>query len=291
MGKRSGGPGGPNHGMTAALLIGPSILVLAAVQVYPTLYSFYLSLHRLRGGRFIWAGLENFRRLLYSADFYAALGRTAVFAGVYVACGVGLGLLLAALLRRPTRLSALHITALFIPWVLSDVVAGTMWRWMFQQSYGVVQTALTTLFGAPSLLAHPRWSMAVVIAASVWRTLAFVTLLLLGAMQAVPRETLEAAQVDGATGLSAFFRIILPLIRPTLLVTILISSIRGINALGLILSTTNGGPGSATATASVLLYRIAWQYGDFGHAAALAVLLFGANATLAALYFRTIKGV
>jgi ABC-type sugar transport system permease subunit len=131
--------------------------------------------------------------------------------------------------------------------------------------------------------------MAIVIAASVWRTLAFTALLFLGALQIVPREVLESAALDGGSRWRVFWGITFPLIRPTLLVAILITSIRGINSLGLILATTSGGPGGGTTTAAVLLYLEAWKFGDFGMAAAMAVLLFALNLLLTFFYLRSLR--
>ncbi len=270
-------------------LLMPTLLVLVTIQVYPTLYSFYLSFNKVKAGKYIFVGFDNFTRLLRSGDFYDSLQKTAVFAGSYLVITIVLGMVLALLLNRRTLLTPVYVTILFIPWILSDVVSGTMWRWLFQQSYGIVQTALNPFINNVSLLSNDVGSMIIVIVASVWRTLAFTALLFLGALQTVPVEVKEAAALDGASRWQSFWRVTLPIIRPTLLVTILITSIRGINSLGLILAITNGGPGSATATASVLLYRDAWQYGDFGGAAALAVILFLINLGMTLVYFRLVK--
>lgn len=271
------------------LLLLPALIVLIGIQVYPTLYSVYMSFTRVKGGKFNWVGLGNYIRLFNSSDLSNALGKTAIYAGSYLVLTIVFGLILAVLLNRRTRLTAVYVTILFIPWVLSDVVSGTMWRWLFQQNYGILQVALNPLVNNVSLLANDVGSMVIVIVASVWRTLAFTALLFLGALQTVPTEVKEAGALDGASSWQSFWQITMPMIRPTLLVTILITSIRGINSLGLILATTRGGPGSATTTASALLYREAWEFGDFGLAASMAVALFVINLGLTLLYFRLIK--
>lgn len=270
-------------------LLLPAMTFLILIQVYPTFYSIYMSFTRPRAGQFVWVGLGNYVRLLNTSDFYESLWRTWVFAGSYLVLTLALGLILALLLNRPIRFRGLYVTLVFIPWVLSDVVSGTMWRWMFQQSYGLVQTALNPLLGGMSLLSNPDGAMIIVIAASVWRTLAFTALLFLGALQTVPREVVESAALDGATRMRIFRHITMPYIQPTLLVATLITSIRGINQLGLILATTNGGPGAGTTTAAVLLYLEAWKFGDFGLAAAMAVLIFAINLVLTFVYLRSIR--
>jgi ABC-type sugar transport system permease subunit len=270
-------------------LILPAALILLLIQIYPTLYTLNLSLNKVRAGQLIYVGFDNFRRLLNSGDFYRSLKLTVIYAGWYLVITIALGMILALLLNRRTRLTPVYMLLLFIPWVLSDVVSGTMWRWMFQQSYGLVQVALNPLINNVSLLSNDTGAMVIVIAASVWRALAFTALILLGALQTVPVEIMEAAALDGANRWSSFWSVTVPIISPTLLVIILMTSIRGINSLGLILAITSGGPGSATATAALLLYRMAWKFGDFGQAGALAVLLFTVNIILTVVYFRLIR--
>src|SRR5258708_345498 len=163
-----------------------------------------------------------------------------------------------------------------------DVVAGTMWRWMFQQTYGIVQVALNPFIGS-SLYTDANGAMAIVVAASVWRSLAFTTLIFLSALQIVPREVLESAALDGANRVQ---RIIFPMIRPAFLVTVLLTSIRAINSVGLIYSITKGNPGGATQTASFYLLRVGWEQGDFGSGAAVSVILFIINLALTLVYLR-----
>jgi ABC-type sugar transport system permease subunit len=270
-------------------LVFPTVVILLSIQVYPTLYSFYISVNKLKAGDLQFVGLQNYRLMFDSSDFLQSLGRTGIYAGSYLILTISLGMLIALLLNRRVYFTPLYVTILFIPWVLSDVVSGTMWRWMFQQSYGMIQVALNPLINNTSLLSNDIGSMAIVIGATVWKSLAFTALLFLGALQTVSAEVLESASLDGANRWSTFWKIIIPIIKPTILVTILLTSIRGINSLGMILAITNGGPGEATTTAAVQLYRMAWQYGDFGGAAALAVFLFFINILLTIVYFRFIQ--
>lgn len=270
-------------------LLAPAVLVLVLAQIFPTLYSFYMSLNKLRGGNLTWVGLQNFIRLLGSRDFTDALGKTLVYAGGYLGLTLVLGLAVALLLNRKVLLTPVYMTLLFIPWILSDVVSGTSWRWMFQQDYGIVQVALNPLLGNKTLLADGVWSMVIMVVASTWRNLAFASLIMLGALQTIPNDVREAAAIDGTSALRFFRSFTIPIIKPTLLVLTLMTSIGGINSLGLILATTNGGPGTATTTSSVLLYREAWKYGDFGMASALAVLMFLLNMGLTLVYFRVLR--
>jgi len=263
----------------------PTILVLVALQIYPSLYSIYLSTTRIRAGQFMNVGLTNYERLFASPTFRESLRNTAVYTFFYVILTISLGLLVALLLNRRIKFTGIYLIIIFIPWVISDVVAGTMWRWLFQQTYGIVQNWLNPIIGT-SLYTDPNGAMAIVVAASVWRALAFTTLMFLAALQTVPNEVIESAALDGANRFQRFFRIIFPIIRPTFLVVLLLTSIRAINSIGLILSITKGGPGTATLTTSMYLYRTGWLEGDFGMSAAISVILFIANIALTFVYLK-----
>ncbi len=273
----------------ALLTLIPALFVLFLAQVYPTLYSFYMSFNKLKAGNLNWVGLDNFLRLLSSGDFYDAVGKTLIYAGGYLFLSLGLGLMIALLLNKRVFLTPVYMTLLFIPWILSDVVSGTVWRWMLQQDYGIVQVFLNPVLNNMTLLANDISAMFIMIIAFTWRNLAFASLILLGALQTISNDVREAAAIDGTTHIRFFFDFTIPIIKPTLLVLTLLTSIEGINSLGLILATTNGGPGNATTTSSVLLYREAWVYGDFGMAAALAVLMFLINMMLAFFYFQVLR--
>lgn len=270
-------------------LLLPTICVLVLAQVYPTLYSIYMSFNKLKAGKLTFVGFANYVRLLNSSDFIDSLGKTLTYAGGYLLLTLLLGMCVAILLNQRVFLTPLYMTLLFIPWILSEVVSGTAWRWMFQQDYGIVQVALNPLIQNTTLLANDVGAMFIMIIASTWRNLAFTSLVLLGALQTIPNDVKEAAALDGTSHLRFFWDFTIPIIKPTLLVITLLTSIGGINSLGLILATTGGGPGTATTTTSVLLYREAWKYGDFGTASALAVFMLIINILLAVLYFRVLK--
>lgn len=270
-------------------LLFPALITLIIIQIYPTLYSYYLSFGKIRAGKYTFVGLNNYIRIFNNSDFYESLGKTAVFTVSSLVICIGFGLILALLFNRRNRLTPFYMACIFIPSILSEVVSGTMWSWMFQQSYGIIQVVLNPLINNYSLLSRPEGAMVIVIMASIWKHLSFTALLFLGALQTVPKEVYESAALDGATPWKSFWQITMPIIRPTTLVAVLLTSIRGINALGLILATTKGGPGAATMTTAVYLYRTAWQFGDFGTAAALSVVMFLINVVLAVIYIRLLR--
>ncbi|MCU0491382.1 MAG: sugar ABC transporter permease [Chloroflexaceae bacterium] len=269
-------------------LLLPALLILLVIQVYPSFYSIYLAFQRRQAGVESFVGLRNFEILLRSADLWESMRNTLVYTCFYLVITMVLGFGLALLLNRRVRLTPLYMVLLFIPWVLSDVVAGTIWRWMFIRDYGILQELLQPLVQR-TLLADPVGAMAIVIASSVWRSLAFATLLLLAALQLVPREVQESAAIDGATPGQVFWHVTLPLIQAQVLVTVLLLSIRAINSVGLILAITAGGPVRATNTLGFFLYQEAWKFGDFGLGAAIAMIMFALNIILTIVYLRTLR--
>ena len=274
--------GAPKTLLPLAFLL-PTIVVLLALQVAPAVYTFGLSMTRLRRGTVEFVGWGNYARLFQLPSFTESLLRTAVYAGCYVVLTVVIGMVLAFLLNQQRRGTRVYLIVIFLPWVLSDVVTGTMWRWLFQPNYGLVQEWAFRLVDVP-LYTSPRGAMGIVIAASVWQSVAFTTILALSALQTVPREVIESAAIDGATGWQSVRHITLPLISRHVLVMVLLVSIRAVNSVGLIYATTGGGPGRSTQTVAVYLLTLAREQGAFGLGAAISVVMFGANLLLTGVY-------
>ena len=272
----------------ALFFILPSVLFLSLVQVYPVIYAFYLSFMKTRGRTMTFVGLQNYINLLLDSDFWESLSLTLIFTAGFLILTMGLGLLFALLLNSKIKHSKLYILLIFTPWVLSPVVAGTMWRWLFQPQYGLVQDLLNPLFHT-TLISNDIGAMAIVILALVWRNLPLTTLLYLGGLQTIPLEIYESASIDGAGVIKKFSSITFPLIKSTLLINLLMNTIKGINVISIVLSITRGGPGRATEIMGVYLYRLAWQYGDFGSGASMGIIMFLITAGISLFYFKSIR--
>lgn len=291
-------------------LLLPGLLVIAAVQLYPTLFTLYLGFHAIepKSGQYVFRGLGNFQRLFRTSLLFESLGHTVVFLVGYVVLTLVAAMLIALLLNQRLRLSAVAVTLVFIPWVLSDVVAGVVWRLFVVPDYGLFSPffANPAIFGgtrgisvltssAPPPLVRgfafpPAPAMVWLILASAWKSLPFISLLLLAALQTVPAEVLESARIDGANRTQAFRAITLPLILPTVVVALFNLLIGGINGVGMVFSMTSGGPGSATTVLSYLLYVIGFSRVDFGLAAALSLCMSLINIALVVATIR-ISGV
>jgi ABC-type sugar transport system permease subunit len=275
--------------ITPYLLITPAFVVMFFVTLYPTLYSFYLSLNRVRRGELEFVGLRNFEVILGSGDFWESLQLTLVFGFFFVVITIVFAFILALLFNRGLALGSVYMTLVFVPWVLSEIVSGVTWRWMTYRDYGVIQNLIGPLFGDVTLITKPAGAMGIVIAASVWRSTAYVMLLILAGLQTIPGELYEAASIDGASRWGSFWRITWPLIRPATLVTIVLLSIQSINAVGMFLAITEGGPGRSTEVLSLHMYREALQFFHFGYGSALAVVMFLVNLVLGAIYLRFLR--
>jgi ABC-type sugar transport system permease subunit len=271
------------------LMVAPAMIMLVVVSLYPTLYSFYLSMTRIRKGEMEFIGLKNFEIIFDSKDFWQSLRLTGIYLVIFVVLTGMIAFLLAILFNRKIRLSGVYMVAIFIPWVLSEIISGVSWRWMFYRDYGVLQNLLGPLFGNVTLIATGFGAMGIVILASIWRSTAFVMLLILAGLQTIPKEVYEAAAIDGATAWQTFWRVTWPLVLPTTLVTLVFLSIQAINSIGMFLAITGGGPGRSTEVLSLHMYREAIQFFHFGYGSALAVVLFLINALLAFVYIRALR--
>jgi ABC-type sugar transport system permease subunit len=275
------------------ILIAPALLFVSAVSLYPTLYTFYLSAHRFRRGTFEFVGLRNFSVIWESRSFWNSIHLTGVFGAWFLVLVMVIGLLLALLFNNKLNGNSIYMTLIFIPWMISEIVAGIMWRWMFLPNIGVIQNVLGPLLTTGErdfmFLASGSGAMGVVVAATFWRALAFATLLLLAGLQTIPSELSEAASIDGATRWQSFGNITWPLLIPTTQVTVVFMSIQAVNAIGMFLSITGGGPGRSTEVLSLQMYKEALEFNNWGYAGALAVIMFLVNAALALIYIRGLQ--
>jgi ABC-type sugar transport system permease subunit len=286
--------GGWLHGSLPFWLIAPTVLILLVVQVYPSLYTIWLSLQTRQPSGWKYVGLGNYQRLTEMSIFSESVGHTIVFLVGFVVLSLVAGFGVALLLNRKLRLSALYITLIYIPWVVADIIAGIVWRLLVVPEYGLL-TGITqnpALFppnGLSVLTAVPPrpWfgdfpfppapAMTYLIIASAWRALPFITLLLLAAIQTIPHEVMESSRIDGAGGAQVVWYIMVPLMLPTLIVALFSLTLSGMNGVGMVFSLTSGGPGTSTEVLSYLLYTIGWSQREFGRAAALALMIAVVN--------------
>jgi len=256
------------------LLLGPSILYLLAMSVYPTVYSLWLSVHNYtiyRPDMVSFAGLDNFTELLDKEVFAQSFWVTIRFSLFSVTLEFGLGLAVAVLLDRKMAGIGLLRTLLIVPVLISPVGMGLTFRYILAPTYGLL-TYLLQSAGIPTAdwMASTTWALPAVILVDVWQWTPFVTLILLSGMQSVSVEVVEAAELDGLTEWQKLWHIVLPLIRPVAMVVLLIRLIDSIRVFDMIFVLTRGGPGTSTEVLSIYSYVTGFTEGDMGSAAALA---------------------
>jgi multiple sugar transport system permease protein len=258
-------------------MLAPMIIVLAGLTLYPFFANVWYSLQWMDLAQPFRSGFNNFRNftsVLTSAGFLKALTVTAIFVVVALALELALGFLVALALWRPLRGSRIFTTILILPFGLTPVALALAWRLLFNASGGGINVLLGSL-GLPPLdwTASQELALPSLIIVDIWQWTPFVTLILLAGLVALPNEAFEAAAVEGAGFWRSVYHVALPLLRPLILVVVLFRGIDLFRTFDTFWVITAGGPGDATQTLNLLLYRTAFQNLNFGRAAALALVM------------------
>ncbi|MGM0383826.1 MAG: carbohydrate ABC transporter permease [Thermodesulfobacteriota bacterium] len=276
-----------------ALLV-PVIVVLLFFIAAPIVHSFFLSFHRIIIGlpqlKSPFIGLDNYKELINDPVARHSFWITVIFVGTTTFFELLIGLFLALLIhyRFPGR-GALRACVL-IPWAIPTVVSAQMWRFLFNDVYGVINYAI---FGAATTeyipwLALPPTAFLSIIFADIWKTSSFAALLILAGLQVIPEELYQAARVDGAGVWRRFLHITWPLIRPALLVALLFRTIDAFRVFDLAFVMTQGGPANATNVLQLYGYKKMFVEGWMGYGSAISVCIFIIVLVLAILYVRMV---
>jgi multiple sugar transport system permease protein len=273
------------------LFIAPALAVLLALSIYPLIYSVTISLRQETANGIKW-GVGNFVRLASDNFFLIAMAHTFVYAAAALTCEFFLGLALALLLNKQIRGRGLFRASLLVPMMLPAVVVGVVWRLMLNPNFGAVNGTLKQLGVNTENLtwtASPRLAMLSVIVVDVWQWTPFVFLVLLAGLQAIPQEPYEAALIDGSSRWQTFRHVTLPLLKPSILIVLLLRTMDLLRVFDQIFILTEGGPGFATETISLYVYRTAFRFFDFGYAAAMSFVLLALTNVISAIYIRFLQ--
>ena len=273
------------------LLIAPAVSVLVALSIYPLIYAIKVSLQIETETGTHWS-LQNFSRLASDAFFHTALLHTLVYALIALTFEFLLGLGLAILLDKNLRGRTIFRAALLVPMMLPPVVVGVVWRLMFNPSFGAINGTLQ-YFGVNTesltWTASPTLAFASVIMVDIWQWTPFMFLVLLAGLQAIPQEPYEAARIDGSSQWQTFRHVTLPLLKPAILIALLLRTMDLLRVFDQIFILTEGGPGFATETISLYIYRTAFRFSDFGYAAAMSFVLLFLTNIISLLYIRLLQ--
>lgn len=259
------------------LFVLPNMVVFTIFTIIPALWMFYIALFDSRDGQvFEFVGLGNFAEISSDEEFLAVLTHTAIFTIGFVVLTIVFSTLLAVLLNDRFRGRTFFRAVLFLPSLLSAVVIGLLWGWMFERSNGLVNVALGNLgIGEIPWLVDEKLALGVVIFVGLWMHTGFYTLIVLAGLQGIDPNVYEAARVDGASTVQRFFQITWPLLRPTTLVVLILSTIAGFQSFDFIWTLTGGGPVGATTLIVQYIYEKAFSTPiRYGLGAAGGVVLF-----------------
>ncbi len=254
----------------------PSAVPLVLFTIVPMVSSIWVSLHEwnlISPMRFV--GVDNYVSLLSDPATGKVFLHTLLYVAGYLPLVYVGGLGLALALNRKLKGRAFLRATYFLPVVTSWVVVALVWKWLLNPANGLVNKVLGFFgLGQPGWWTDPDWALASVILASAWKDLGFVMVILLAGLQAIPKDLLEAAVVDGASAWQRFWRITLPLLTPSTFFVVVISLINGFQVFDQVYVMTGGGPGGASQVVVGQIYDLTFRYGRAGAASALSWLLF-----------------
>jgi multiple sugar transport system permease protein len=273
------------------LFLAPSGLVLTTIMLFPLGYAIWLSLfnYDLGSGAYDFIGLGNYFALLADERFWESLVRTVVIVLSAVGLEFCLGLLVAyGLYRLSFGVRTLNLL-LFLPNIVTPVVAALFIRWIFVSRWGLLSGALISLgIFPPDFLGNPGWARATVVFADSWQFTPFMILVLYAGLNTVDQSQMEAAQIDGAGVWTLLFRIMVPAIRPLIVFVLAIRLMDAFRFFDTIYVLTSGGPGTATETITLYTYALAFRLLQLGKASALGVLTLLFVAGMVALMIRLV---
>jgi multiple sugar transport system permease protein len=270
------------------LLFLPCLIFVVTVSFVPLVYAIVQSLHESRFldfGAFV--GIENYIDFLSERS---GIGNSLIFVAGCIGLTIPWGVGLALALHAATRFRQTLRTILILPWLLSSVVIGKLWMWLLSGQFGPVAYLLQQFeISMPNAVTSPELAMPAVILAQSWSSYPFVMVLTLAALQTLPKEVLEAAALDGAVGFRRTIEIVLPLIRNTILVAVVLTSVNAFNHVTLLFVMTGGGPVGATETLALRIFDEGFRFYNTGLAAAGAVVMFVLNILFTIAYIRVLK--
>jgi len=248
----------------------PALIIIIAVTIFPIVYSVVLSLSNVtvtgNGINLGGATGSNYVQVVENSTWQYALGFTIIYTIITVLVELVLGTLIALVLQRLAAGRGWMMALLLIPWSMITVINAELWQYIYEGTYGVAGA----LFGLHDILGNSLQAIIGLMIADIWKTTPFVAIIVLAGLVTLPGDIYEAAEVDGSSGWSTFWRITVPLLRPTLAIAVLFRVLQAFGLFDLPFVMTNGGPGTATTSLAILGYKAIFQNLDFGTGAAVA---------------------
>ncbi|MDD5013795.1 MAG: sugar ABC transporter permease [Atribacterota bacterium] len=266
----------------------PGLLLVILITFFPIIDSVQFSFYRtyyLELKEFI--GLKNYAYFLNNPSSLRSINASLVYVLGTVILSLTLGFLLALVFNRNIRFRGVFRTIAIIPWIISQIVTALLFKWLLDPVYGPVAYYTSLVSDIQfSYLSNKYTAMLILILVNVWRSYPLAMVLILAALQTVPKELYESATIDGASGIKAFFHITLPLSQSTLLVTAILLTINTLNMVTLIYMLTGGSPFGFTEVLSLRLLKEAFHFWNLGMACTIGVIMFILNVLFGIIYIR-----
>lgn len=263
----------------------PLLLLVSLFMLIPVLGTLWLSLWQdvaFLTRKFV--GLANYFRLLKDTQFWQSVGFTLIFSLISVAVEMVLGIIVALVVSERFRGRGAIRGVSLLPWAIPAIIGARIWQLIYRYDYGLANYLLGSLFGVSvNWLGSSAGAMFSLIVADVWRTTPFVAIIILAGLQSVPEELYKQARVDGANLFQRFTKVIMPTIKPVVVVALLFRTIDALRVFDIIYVITGGGPGGATTSLSLYSYKY-FLLGDFGYGSTISFVLFVIAFGLALLY-------
>ena len=274
--------------LTPYLFVALPLLIYMVWVIGPMIYTFYLSLTDWDGVSALnFIGLRNFRTLFRDRVFYQSFTNNLKWIGSFITIPIAAGLALAMALNRAIPASKMFKAVFFFPMVLSFVVCGLIWSWMYQPDSGIINSLLRLVglgSAARGWLSDPSLVIWSIIFVAVWRQVGYVMLLYLAGLQSVNPELVDASKVDGANAWQSFRHVIFPQLTPITVVVVVISVIDSLRAFDLVYVMTKGGPFNSSSVLATFMYIEAFNNYRMGYGASISVILFAISLLFILIY-------
>lgn len=283
----------------AWLFVGPTILLLLAINIFPLIWTIYLSFTNYRVNRpnrdVKWVDLRNYERILTDSDIWQTMQATAHFLISTIVLQVVIGFTLAFLINKKFKGNDLLTTLIVLPMMLSPAVVGNFWTFLYQPQIGLFNYVISFFSGIDpssfSMIGDVHLAPWAIVIVDTWMWTPFVMLICLAGLRSIPDSIYEAAECDRASQWRQFWTITVPMVLPFLMLAVLFRGIENFKMFDLVVQLTGGGPGSLTTLSSIDLKREAFEKWKTGYSSAYAVILFVTVFGLASIYVKALNKV
>ncbi|MFR1448385.1 MAG: carbohydrate ABC transporter permease [Beduini sp.] len=274
------------------LFIAPALIIFLIFSIYPIFNMIGLSFYEwdFISPTKVFVGFKNYVNLFKDAEFFQTLTNTIVYMVLTVGIGLILGIFLALFLKKDTKVNKFMQSIIFSPYIVSLASVSFLWMWLMNTDFGLINYILS-IFNIPAIdwLGSPKIALFSLVIISVWKTLGYNTIIILSALQSIPKYLYEAASLDRANKKQVFFKITLPMISPTLFFLTIVNIIASFKVFDTIQIITQGGPQNSTNTLVYSLYEYGFKFYKIGYASTIGVVLLVIIAVFTVIYFKLLS--